>query len=72
MASSRDDGGISWFYSFCIPSVGFHTSYDWEFREPLLWSQGSPVSIRVVRGNAALISSHGRGIGPQDALNKES
>ena len=30
-----------------------------------MWPQGSPVSIRVARGSAALLSIHGRGIGPQ-------
>lgn len=34
-------------------------------------AQGSPVSIRVVRRRAALLSSHGREIGPQDALKGE-
>ena len=52
--------------------VGFLSSYDGELREPLLWPQGSPVSIRFVRGSAALLSSHGRGIGPQDSLKGES
>ena len=37
-----------------------------------MWPQGSPVSIRVVRGSTAFLSSHGRGIGPQDALKGES
>ena len=48
--------------------VGFLSSYDEELREPLVWPQGSPVSIRVVRGSTALLSSHGRGIGPQESL----
>ena len=30
--------------------------------------QGSQVSMRVARGSASLLSSHGRGIRPQDAL----
>ena len=37
-----------------------------------MWPQGSPVSIRVARGSAALLSSHGGGIGPQDALKGDS
>ena len=45
--------------------MGFLSSYDGELREPLLWHQASPVSIRVARGSAALLSIHGRGIGPQ-------
>ena len=43
-----------------------------EIRESLVWRQGSPVSFRVVRGSVALLSSRGRGIGPQDTLKKES
>ena len=48
--------------------VGFLSSYDGELREPLVWPQASSVSILVARGSAALLSSHGRGIGPQDSL----
>ena len=33
-----------------------------------MWPQASSVSILVARGSAALLSSHGRGIGPQDSL----
>ena len=51
--------------------VGFLSSYDGELREPLMWPQGSPVSIRVERGNEAFPSSHGRVIGPQDTLKGE-
>ena len=43
-------------------SVGFHTRYDRELREPLMWRQGSQVSTCVARGSALLLSSHGRGI----------
>ena len=53
-------------------SLGFLLSYDGELREPLVLSQGSPVSIRVARGNVGLLLSHGRGIGPQFALKRES
>ena len=52
--------------------VGFLSSYDGELRDTLVWPQGIPVSIRVARGSAALLSSHGRGIGPQVALKGES
>ena len=41
-------------------------------REPLLRRQGSQVSIRVARGSASWLSSHGRGLGPRDALKKDS
>ena len=46
--------------------------YDGELREALVWHQGSQVSMHVARGSASLLSSHGRGIGPQDALKKDS
>ena len=51
--------------------VRFLSSNDGELREPLVWPQGSSVSIQVARGSRALLSSHGRGIGPQDALKGE-
>ena len=38
--------------------VGGCSSYDGELREPLLLPQGSPISIRVVRGSWGLLSSH--------------
>ena len=52
--------------------MGFFTRYDGELREPLVWCQGSKVSMQVARGSTSLLSSHGRGIGPQDALKKDS
>ena len=48
--------------------MGFLTRYDRELREPLMWRQGSQVSMRMARGSVSLLSSHGRGIGIQDAL----
>ena len=42
-----------------------HARYDQELREPLVWCQGSQVSIRVVRGRTSLPSSHGSGIRAQ-------
>ena len=39
---------------------------------PLVGRQGSRVSMRVARGCASLLSSHGRGIWPRDVLNKVS
>ena len=38
------------------------TRYDGELREPLVWRQGSQVSMCVARGSALLLSSYGRGI----------
>ena len=70
--SSRDDGVVSWFFSSCVSSLVFFTRYDGEFREPLVWPQGNQVSIRVARGSGSLLSSHGRGIGAQDKLKKDS
>ena len=51
--------------------MGFLSSNDGELREPLVWPQGRSISIRVVRGSTALLSSRGRGIGPQSALKGE-
>ena len=70
--SSRDDGGVSWVFSSCEAIVGFLMRYNGELREPLVWCQGSQVSMRVARGNASLLSSHDRGIGPHDGLKKDS
>ena len=60
------------FFQAVARRVGFLSSYDGELREPLVWPQGSSVSIRVARGSTALLLSHGRGIGPQDVLKGES
>src|SRR5574337_54331 len=38
----------------------------------LLGRQGSRVSMRVARGSASLLPSHGRGIWPRDVLKKVS
>ena len=52
--------------------MGFLTRYIGELREPLVWLQGSQVSIPVLRVNAALFLKHGWGIRPQDELKKDS
>ena len=49
---------------------GFLARHDEDLREPLVRSQGSQVSMRVARGSASWLSSHGRGLGPRDALKK--
>ena len=54
------------------PSVRFLTRYDGEVSEPLVGRQGSRVSMRVARGRASLLPSHGRGIWPRDVLKKVS
>ena len=38
----------------------------------LLWCHGSQVSMDVAWGSASLFSSHGRGIGPENVLKKDS
>ena len=43
-----------------------------ELREPLVWCQGSQASMRVARGSVSLLSRHGRLLGPQDTLKKDS
>ena len=70
--SSRDDRGVSWVFASCGASVGFLTRYAGELREPIVWHQGSHVSMRIASRSSTLLSSHGRGIGPQDALKKDS
>ena len=52
--------------------LGFLSSYPGELREPLVVPQRSQVSIRVGRGSAGLLWSHGRGIRPQFAWKRES
>ena len=68
----RDDGGVSGWFSSGGPRVRFLTRYDGEVSEPLVGRQGSRVSMRVARGSASLLSSHGRGIWPRDVLKKVS
>ena len=70
--SSRDDGGVSWVFLNCSASVGFLARYDGELRERLVWRRGSQVSLWLARRCASLLSSHGRGVRPQDALKKDS
>ena len=70
--SSRDDGGVSWVSSGCCAHGGFLTRHDEDLREPLVQRQGSQVSMRMARGSASWLLSHGRGLGPRDALKKDS
>ena len=72
MPSSCDDWGVLAFFSSSGASVGFLTRYDRELREPLEWRQEVRSPMRVARGSASLLSSHGREIGPQDMLKKDS
>ena len=41
---------MAWVFSICGASVGFLTRYDGELREPLMWRQGSQVSMRMAWG----------------------
>ena len=70
--SSRDEGGISRVSSSCGARGGFLARHDEDLREPLMRRQGSQVSMCKARGSASLLSIHGRGLGPQDALKKDS
>ena len=70
--SSREDGGFSGVSSSCGAPGGFLTRQDEDLREPLVRCQGSQVSVRVARGSASWLSSHGRGLGPPHALKKDT
>ena len=70
--SPREDGGFSGVSSSCGARGGFLTRQDEDLREPLVRCQGSQVSVCVVRGSASWLSSHGRGLGPPDALKKDT
>ena len=65
-------GNSGGFFRVSARRVGVLSSYDGALREPLVWSQGKPVSIRVARGSAELLSSLIRGVGPQYVLKGES
>ena len=49
----------------------FLSSKDGQLKEPLVWPQGSSISIQVARVSMASLSSRGRRIGPQDVLKGE-
>ena len=70
--SAGEDGGVSGVSSSCGARGGFLPRHDEDLREPLVRRQGSQVSMRVARGSASWLSSHGRGLGPRDALKKDS
>ena len=64
-------GGISGLFSSGGPSVRFLARYDGEVSEPLVGAR-EVGSLRVARGSASLLPSHGRGIWPRDVLKKVS
>ena len=51
--------------------VGFLSSYDGDFRDPLVWSQGSPVSTPVAMGPSLFLCNRFRGQGPHLELRPE-
>ena len=70
--SSPEDGGVSGVSSSRDAHGGLLTRHDEGLREPCVRCQGSRVSMRVVRGSASWLSSHGKGLGPRDVLKKDS
>ena len=68
--STREDGGISGVSSSCGARGGFLARHGEDLREPLVRRQGSQRS--VARRSALWLSSNGRGLGPQDALKRDS
>ena len=59
-APSRLQGRTSWFFSSCGRSL---SSYDGDFRDPLVCPQERPVSKRVARGPSGFLSSQCRVLG---------
>ena len=59
-ASSRLEGRTSWFFSTYGRSL---SSYDGDFRDPLVCPQERPVSKRVARGPSCFLSSQCRVLG---------
>ena len=55
------EGRTSWIFSSCGRS---HPSYDGDLRDPLLWPQERPVSMRVARGLLEFLSSRWWGLRP--------
>ena len=52
--------------------LGFLSSCDGNFGEPIVFPQGSHVSFQVARGSTGLLLSHCRGIGPDLTVSGES
>ena len=49
-----------------------HTTLRWGRAPGNVRRQGSQVSMRVARGSASWLSSHGRGLGPRDVQRADS
>ena len=60
-------GAYRGFSRAAVPEWGFRRGTTGGLRETLFRSQGSQVSMRMAMGSGSLLSSHGRGIGLQDA-----
>ena len=71
-ASSHVTGESPGFFRVVAGGLGFLSRYHGELREPLVLPRGSQVSIRVARGSAGLLWSHGRGMRPQVSWKGES
>ena len=67
-ASSLLEGRITWFFSSCSRSL---SSYYWDLRDPLVWPQERPVSMRVTRGLSGFLSSRCRVLSPRLELRPE-
>ena len=70
--SHREDGGVSGVSSSCGARGSFLARHGEDLREPLVRRHGSQVSLRVARRSGLWLSSNGRGLGPQDALKRDS
>ena len=57
---------------FEAKNSAFFLSYNRELREPLVFRQGSPISIRIVRGSWGSLSSHCRANKPHLGLCPET
>ena len=55
--SSRVESTISRFSRAAAGKLGFLSSYNGEFWDPLMWPQESPVSIRIATGLLGFLSS---------------
>ena len=51
--------------------LGFLSSYNGEFWDPLVWPQESPVSMRVARGLLRFLSNRSQVLGPYLELSPE-
>ena len=54
-----------------VPNLVFLSSYDWDFRDPLVLPQKSPVSMRVARGLSGFLSSPCQVLDPPLELRQE-